>query len=158
MMGLGYRRANEELMKPRNQHKLRRADEDLMDLIVLGAILAFAIGTTIWILLEDPPIVMFYYYAEREEYMGFFYSITISFFLYLLFYWLFDLAPIWPRILIAVLGIIVGFFLGILGLGGAEFLAHRISCAIVAAYSFLVAGLAAYQVFDLPSHKVHESN
>lgn len=121
MMGLGFKQSHKNLKHPKYLHALRRADEELGDVIILGAILAFGFGTFLWMFIEGSPPEAFTYYPERWEYLGFLYPLLNQFFFCSLFVWFLDSARAWPRVLILLTAVLHGSFFLIVGvLGGGE--------------------------------------
>ena len=118
MMGLGYKQSHKSLRNPKYLHTLRRADEDLGDVVVLGAILTFGIGTFLWMLLEGNSPAVFEFYTERAKYLSFLFLVLHLFLIGSLLIWFMDTSTSWPRIVIvAVAGFVGGIALfgGVLG-------------------------------------------
>jgi hypothetical protein len=120
MMGLGYKQSHKKLMNPKHLYALRRADEDLGDLVILGAIFTVGFGTFFWLILEDVPPRAFYYYSERDEYLSFLYALMHLSLLSALFIWFLDTARTWPRIAIAAVATLTGVFFLLNGVLGGE--------------------------------------
>ena len=108
MMGLGYKQSHKELVHPKHLHALRRADEDLGDVVIIGAILTFGFGTFSWLLLEGAPPEFLEHYSERDNYMSFLYPVLIQFLLSVLFIWFLDTSKAWPRFGIILLAALIG--------------------------------------------------
>lgn len=54
MMGLGYKGANKRLLHPRFAKALSRPDENLLELVIFGAIAVFVLGSIIAFLFSPP--------------------------------------------------------------------------------------------------------
>ena len=149
MMGLGTKRITSELVHPAHLSKLRRADEILSDLVVLGALLTFSIGLVAWLIVEKPPMVMFESYDDGDVVRSFVVGIVIQTALYLLICYLMDERAVLARMLIFVIA--AGFFFG-LGLRiflTAEVKSHAILFGLAAIYSLIVAAVALVQAISL---------
>lgn len=148
MMGLGYKRANRQLAHPGDLHALRRADENFSDLVVLGAICTFGAGTVVWLAFGEAPLFGTYF-AERAEYLRFFWGVVVQLFALLFLYWLMDTAPVWPRV--AAFG--VAFFIGIFVAVPYMFVSgqpwQKAAFALLALYSFTNAAVAIRQALKL---------
>jgi len=149
MMGLGYKRTHEQLMHPVHQHAMRQADENLSDLIVLGAIVTFGFGTFTWFVLDDTPPAIFDYYADRHVYMPFLYGLIVQFLLYLFFYWALVPARVWPRIAMLIVSFVIGVTVGVLGLGSANSVGQAIPYGFLITYSLAVSWLSLFQVIKV---------
>lgn len=145
MMGLGSKRVQQHLLHPEHAHELRRADENLLDLVLWGAITALGLGTLVWFLMESAPPMIFGSYDYRGIYLSFFNGIFAQFLFYLLCHWILDSARIWPRCAMCLVGIFCGLAIGMKGIVELDVLSHRIAYALLAIYAFSVAGLSAYQ-------------
>ena len=147
-MGLGYKRVNQELAHPKDLYALHRDDENLSDLIALGAIITFAVGTVVWLILGETPLLGTYF-SERQEYLGFFWGVVIQLFMLLFLYWLMDTAPVWPRVAIFCVSLFFGLFLAVPRVVGLEEIWQKMAYFLLAIYSFSNAGLAIRQALKL---------
>jgi len=149
MMGLGYKRTHQQLMHPVHQYAMKRADENLSDLIVLGAIVTFGVGTFTWFVLEDTPPVIFDHYANRRAYMPFLYGLVVQLLFYLFFYWALVPARVWPRVAIVIVSLLIGISVGAVGLSDADSVGQAIPYGLLIAYSLAVSWLSLFQVFKV---------
>ncbi len=147
-MGLGYKRIHKELMHPSHLHAMRRADENLSDLVILGAIGTFTLGTFVWLVLGETPRI-FYGFSERAEYLGFFWGVFAQFLTLLFLYWLMDTSPIWPRIATFCVGLFFGLAIAAPSIFRHDEVWIRAAYTLLAVYSVSNAGLAIYQSIKL---------
>jgi hypothetical protein len=151
MMGLGYKRTHQQLMHPVHQHAMRRADENLSDLVILGAILTFAVGTLVWIIAEDTPPVILDYYPNRRAYMPFLYGVIVQFLFCLFFYWALVPATVWPRIAMIVVSLLIGIPVGVVGLTNADSIGRAFPFGLLIAYALAVSCLSLFQIVKVAS-------
>jgi len=149
MMGLGTKRVTQNLVHPTILSKLRRADEVLSDVIVLGALFTFTGGIAAWLIVENPPMVMFEYYREGDVVRLFLIGLVAQTVFFLLIYYLLDQRPVLARVLIFVIATIFFLALGLRGFLVAEINSQKILFGIVGGYSLSVSILALVQAISL---------
>jgi hypothetical protein len=149
MMGLGSKIVQQRLLHPDHAHLLRRADENLLDLVLLGAIASLGLGTLIWFLMEPAPPMIIGSYNYREPYLLFFNGIFLQFLFFILCHWILDSSRTWPRIAIFLVGALCGITIGLVKVLELEVLSHKIAFALLATYSFSVAALSARQLTEI---------
>ena len=149
MMGLGYKQSHKKLKHPAHLHLLRRADEELGDVVILGAILSFSFGTFLWMFLEATPPEAFTYYSQRSEYLNFLYPLLSQLFFCALFVWFLDSAQSWPRILVVATAALHGSVFLFAGIMGGGNLWEVVANSIALCYSIAIMWTGLAQVLSM---------